>query len=191
MKKAYLEELRKRGRWDDGEDNIAAFPVKKRGRKDLLRQDLNHTMAVITRLKKAFLADVWYWSSRVAARQPRNTHPGAKWLVQMASDNPQFIVNGLVLSGVIGAIDGLEDETGSDDEQFNADDSRLLLKAYRFVRCAYRAHSLTLLHARESELSSFNRTLMISDTDFVRYSGLFSLVKYFRSIRPLPQVVKI
>ena len=44
----------------------------------------------------------------------------------------------------------------------------LLLKAYRFVRCLYRAHALTLLRARESERCSCSRTLTISDTDFVR-----------------------
>ena len=49
---------------------------------------------------------------------------GAEWLVEMAdyiSDNPQFIVNGFVRSGIAGAADGEDDKTdnessGSDDE---------------------------------------------------------------------------
>ena len=44
---------------------------------------------------------------------------GAKWLVEMAdyiSDNPQFIVNGFVRSGITGTLDGvLQDEEADDD----------------------------------------------------------------------------
>ena len=42
----------------------------------------------------------------------------AKWIVRMAeylSDNPQFIVNGFLRSGITDAFDG-DDEIGSDDE---------------------------------------------------------------------------
>lgn len=49
IKKAYLEELHKRVRADDGED-IAILPEKKRGRKVLLGPDINQK--VQTYLKK-------------------------------------------------------------------------------------------------------------------------------------------
>ena len=45
MKKAYVEELRKRSRKEDGEE-ITELPTKKRGRKLLLGQDLDHTVQV-------------------------------------------------------------------------------------------------------------------------------------------------
>ena len=44
---------------------------------------------------------------------------GAKWLVDMAdyiSENPQFIVNGFIHSGITGALVGLS-ETDSEDKQ--------------------------------------------------------------------------
>ena len=40
---------------------------------------------------------------------------GAKWLVEMAdyiSDNPQFIINDFIRSGIARAADGRQDETG-------------------------------------------------------------------------------
>ena len=42
----------------------------------------------------------------------------AKWLVDMAkyiSDNPQFIVNGFIRSGITGALDGVVQDDGADD----------------------------------------------------------------------------
>ena len=39
---------------------------------------------------------------------------GAKWLVELAdniSNNPQFLVNGFIHSGITGAIDGTESDT--------------------------------------------------------------------------------
>ena len=43
---------------------------------------------------------------------------GAKWLVDMAeytSDNPQFIMNGFIRSGITGALDGVAHDDGADD----------------------------------------------------------------------------
>lgn len=54
---------------------------------------------------------------------------GAKWLVKMAeylSNNPQFIVNGFIKSGISGALDGLEESIESDeptDEGLSEEDS--------------------------------------------------------------------
>ena len=45
IKKGYIKELRKRPRKDDGE-NVTAFPAKKRGRKLLLGDDLDHKVQV-------------------------------------------------------------------------------------------------------------------------------------------------
>ena len=45
IKKGYIEELRKRQRTDDGEE-VTAFPAKKRGRKLLLGDDLDHKVQV-------------------------------------------------------------------------------------------------------------------------------------------------
>lgn len=46
---------------------------------------------------------------------------GAKWLVQMSeyiSDNPQFIVNGFIRSGISGALDGIaSDESNERSEE--------------------------------------------------------------------------
>ena len=49
---------------------------------------------------------------------------GAKWLVNMAeyiAENPQFIVNGFIQSGIFGALDACYDEEC--DEQSTEDDS--------------------------------------------------------------------
>ena len=57
--------------------------------------------------------------------QPRNLsmpvlkEVGAKWLVEMAeylSDNPQFVVNGFIRSGITGALDRAMEEEEEDDE---------------------------------------------------------------------------
>ena len=49
IKKAYLEELRKRPRTDDGGEPISALPVKKRGRKLLLGDDLDQKVQIYLR----------------------------------------------------------------------------------------------------------------------------------------------
>ena len=49
IKKAYLEELRKRPRNDDGEEPISVLPVKKRGRKVLLGDDLDQKVQIYLR----------------------------------------------------------------------------------------------------------------------------------------------
>ncbi len=59
---------------------------------------------------------------------PSNQQIGAKWLMEIAeylSDNPQFIMNGFMHSGITGAIDGVEDKTESDNQLNNSDDSRI------------------------------------------------------------------
>ena len=48
IKKAYLQEMRKRPRSDDGEE-IAALPTKKRGRKLLLGEDLDMKVQIYLR----------------------------------------------------------------------------------------------------------------------------------------------
>ena len=62
---------------------------------------------------------------------------GAKWLVDTVNyirDNPQFVVNGFVKAGILGALDGdfeeqeddaEEDETGTDDETDTETDDEL------------------------------------------------------------------
>ena len=45
---------------------------------------------------------------------------GAKWMVQMAeylSDNPQFIVNGFIRSGISKALDGYDDRDSEESDQ--------------------------------------------------------------------------
>ena len=49
IKKAYLKELRKRPRTDDGGESISALPVKKRGRKLLLGDDLDQKVQIYLR----------------------------------------------------------------------------------------------------------------------------------------------
>ena len=49
IKKAYLEELRKRPRTDDGGEPISALPVKKRGSKLLLGDDLDQKVQIYLR----------------------------------------------------------------------------------------------------------------------------------------------
>ena len=49
---------------------------------------------------------------------------GAKWLVELAdfiSNNPQFLVNGFIHSGITGAIDGIESNTDNNYDN-NSDD---------------------------------------------------------------------
>ena len=49
IKKAYLEELRKRPRSDDGEEAISVLPVKKQGRKLFLGDDLDQKVQITLR----------------------------------------------------------------------------------------------------------------------------------------------
>ena len=52
---------------------------------------------------------------------------GAKWLVEMVSNNPQFAFNGFQRAGILHALDGKDHEDDDncdtdDSEEYNSDD---------------------------------------------------------------------
>jgi hypothetical protein len=51
---------------------------------------------------------------------------GAKWMVEMAeyfADNPQIVVNGFMRTGIVGALDGHQDEQEGQESEENKTES--------------------------------------------------------------------
>ena len=80
---------------------------------------------------------------------------GARWMVEMAeyfADNPQIIVNGFVMAGIAGALDGHADEQEgeqnagedeTDSEEYESDEWQV-----RMILCCSATVRGTYLHSR-------------------------------------------